>query len=157
MRRRMSRLERREQLLKIMCEMHSRARSQDDFTVRMIAREACVSIVWVNRLVQPEFRTLRSKLFGPRRSAKTTERKLRQQIAELSSRLAELKKKYEADIKGDFAAAIRHIETLDRECRMWQAKAEVLESRLGESLGPIESLTPFMSVEKEEANSKEIL
>jgi hypothetical protein len=152
MRLRMSRTERREQLLKIMCEMHVKAESQNDFTVRMIAREACVSVVWVNRLVQPEFRMLRSKLLGSHRSGKTVERKLRQQIAELSSRLAELKSKYEANIKGDFAAAIRHIEDLDRECRIWRAKAELLESRFVASQGSVESLKSLMSVKNEEAD-----
>ena len=130
MRRRMSKEDRRNQLMHIMRTRHAEAQSQADFIAETLAGEGGVSAVWFYSLVGKQFRKLRAELLGSIPSDETLIAKLRKEIAELHAQLRKLKDKYEVSIKEKLAKAIRHIELLDKENRMLREQVADLEKRL---------------------------
>ena len=58
---------------------------------------------------------------------------LRQKNAILSRELESFKDKYRAELSGDYANAIRHIELLDEENRILRGRVHILEQRLKEA------------------------
>lgn len=133
MRQRMTSEERREQLLKVMREMFGKARSQNDFTARQVARAAGVSVVLFYRLVGSEFKEFRSQLEGPRQPAGTVISKLKGQVKELRKQVRELKARLKAAAVGEVAEAIKFIERLDGENRMLRSEVKMLRRRMAES------------------------
>jgi hypothetical protein len=125
--------ERREQLLRIMNELFLTARVQADFTASVIAEKANVSMVLVYRLIGTEFKELRGRLAGPRRSPSTLDAALRREIAGLRKQLGILKAQHETDIREAVAGAIRVIEEVEEENRRLQNRCEQLERRLNEN------------------------
>jgi AcrR family transcriptional regulator len=72
MKARMSRPERREQLLEIMRELRAKAKTKGDFTADMIASAAEVSTVLVYRYVGVEFMEMRAQLPNVETKPQTT-------------------------------------------------------------------------------------
>lgn len=133
MKQRMSKSERKEQLLQVMNLVYEKAEDQSQFTAGIIADRGGVSTVLVYRRIGSEFKELRSTLPGIRRSPQTVESQLRQKNATLERDLEESKDKYKAELSGDYANAIRHIEALDEENRILRGRVSILEKRLKEA------------------------
>jgi hypothetical protein len=128
----MSKSERRKQLLHVMHLVYEGAKDQSEFTAGIIAKRGGVSTVLVYRRIGDEFKELRSKLPGARQSPLTVESHLRQKNAILSRELESSKDKHRVELSGDYANAIRHIESLDEENRILRGRVRILEQRLKE-------------------------
>lgn len=133
MKRRMSKSERQKQLLHVMQLVYEGAKDQSEFTAGIIAERGGVSTVLVYRLIGDEFKSLRATLEGSRQSPQTVESHLRQKNAVLSRELKSSKDKYRVELSGDYANAIRHIESLDVENRILRGRVRILEQRLKEA------------------------
>jgi regulator of replication initiation timing len=142
---RMSLVERRRSVLKIMREMHKTAKNQDEFTPKKAAQNAGISVVWLYHLVGKEFRKLRSQLEGPRRPIETVISRLKAQIKALKKEVRELKAKLKAVAVEQIAEAIRMIELLDSENRMLRAEIKMLRQRLDES--DVIQISPYKPAE----------
>jgi hypothetical protein len=124
--------ERRERLLKIMGDLHSRARTQADFTAEMVAEIEGISTVLVYRLVGPEFKELRGQLPGPRRSPSTAYAELKLENERLKARVRELEAERAITVQTAIAGAHEVFERLDEDIRRWRSRCEMLERRLQE-------------------------
>lgn len=134
---RMSKEQRRGQLLGITRTMFSQAKGLSDFTAKKIAEEAKVSEVWVYRLVGEEFSALRQILGNADKTSATKEQKLlrenhrlRHERDELRRSLSELKSEHTAELQGDYAEAIKVIEAQDEEIRGLRGLIALYEKRL---------------------------
>lgn len=124
--------ERRERLLKIMEGLHSRARTQADFTAQMVAEVEGVSATLVYRLVGEEFKELRGRLPGRRRSPSSVNAELRLENERLRERIRQLEAERESEIRSAIAGANEIFERLDEDNRRWRGRCEMLEKRLKE-------------------------
>jgi len=128
---RMTKEDRRDQLLAIIQAKFRIAHTRDDFKADAIAEEAGVSVVWLYELVGEEYIRLRDKLpGGPSREGLVAG--LRREIRELRRKLRELKEGYKTSLRQKLDEAIRHIELLDGENRMLRERVADLEKRLNE-------------------------
>ena len=127
---RMSELERRSQLERIMYALFVSAKVQKDFTAKLIAAEAGVSEVYVYNIIGEEFKQLRAKLPGPRRSPDTVLAELRQKLTDWERQFRELKDKYEEAIKMDIGEMIITLERYDAGERRLMSIIEMLIDRL---------------------------
>lgn len=125
--------ERREAALKIMREFHAGVARQEDFTARIVAQKAGISVVWLYRLVGQEFCELRSQLEGPRHPKETVINRLKKQISALRKEVLQLKAKLKHAAADQISQAIRLIELLDSENRMLRSEVKMLRERLAES------------------------
>lgn len=141
-RRRLSKDERRDQLLSVMRAVYKRAKTQDEFTPQIIAEEAVVSVVWVYKLIGTEIKVLRGTLKKTPSRSKKIEAQLREENRDLRKRLMESEKRYEAEIQTDYAGAIKHIEAQDEEIRILRGRVKLLEERLRASQVLVEIPTP---------------
>jgi hypothetical protein len=116
-----------------MKDVHAQAITQEDFTADVIAEKAGVSLTWVYSLVGEEFKELRSKLKGKRRSPKSLLSELRTENKELRRLLRNAEAAAKSVVSADVAEAIKHIELLEEESRMLRARVAMLERRLKES------------------------
>jgi hypothetical protein len=130
---RMDRADRTDQILRIMQSKYAEANTQSDFTAKLIAAAASISLPWFYILVGKEYRQLRSNLPGHISPDKTVFDKLRKQIKALENEIKELKGRYKASLRDKFAEAIRHIELLDVENRALRERVTQLEKRLNEA------------------------
>lgn len=130
---RMTSEKRREQLLLLMQELFKKARTQSDFTAKIIAGEAGVSVVLFYRLVGGDFKELHSQLDGPRRPPATVIGKLKTQLKELRRQVRGLKARLKTAVLAEIAEAIRLIERLDEENRMLRSEVKMLRQRLAEN------------------------
>lgn len=129
---RMKSAERRNHLLKIMYDLHSRARTQADFTAQMVAEIEGISSVLVYRLAGKEFKELRGQLPGPRRSSSSVNVELRRENKKLQERVRQLEAERASDIQTAVAGANEIFERLDEDNRRWRSRCELLERRLNE-------------------------
>lgn len=137
-RRRMSRTERRDQLLRIMHSQYRKAKDRSDFNAETISDEAGVSEVLVYRLIGEEFKSLRSQLKKPSSTSKKGAARLRRENNGLRRQAVALEDKYKVNNDKDYAEAIRHIEAQDEEIRMLRGRVRLLEERLQEKMVVIE-------------------
>lgn len=124
--------ERKNEVLRVMHEMHAKARTQDDFTAAKVARAADISIVYLYRLTGREFIELRSQLSGPRKPKETTIRKLKMLIKELRAQIRKLNTRLKNAAFEEIAEAIRMIERLDDENRSLRADVMSLRRRFNQ-------------------------
>jgi regulator of replication initiation timing len=128
----MSATERRDQLLRIMEDMHPKAASQADFTGARVAKAAGISTVMLYRLVGPEFKTLRSQLPGSRHCPDEALRTLRIENADLRQRLREAKEQLRTTAIDELNEAMRLMERLEEENLQLRSENRLLRKRLQE-------------------------
>jgi hypothetical protein len=130
----MKTVERTSQLSNIMHEIYAQAKVQADFTAEMIAERGQVSTVWVYELVGSEFKELRGKLPGPRRSPSTVEAELRGKIVKLEEQIKSLKAEREKDIQDAITGMAEILESMDAENRALRVENELLKRRSKEGV-----------------------
>jgi FtsZ-binding cell division protein ZapB len=130
----MRRVERRAQLLRLLCERRELAGCTAEFRASQLAREVGISAVWFYVLVGEEFKRLRTELANGPSSEEDSVEGLRREVGQLRAQLRREKKKYADRLRSKLAAAIGHIELLDRENRMLREKIVALEGRLSEEV-----------------------
>ncbi len=132
MNQRMSARERRDQLLRIMEDMHPKAVSQADFTGAKVAKAAGISTVMLYRLVGPEFKTLRSQLPGSRHRPDEAMRTLRIENTDLRHQLREAKEKLRMTAIDELDEAMRLMERLEEENLQLRSENRLLRKLLQE-------------------------
>jgi regulator of replication initiation timing len=130
MKERMKRKDRRAQLLKLMRAKRKGASNQAEFRAEEIAKQAGITTVLFYRLVGVEFKKMRAKLPGPRRSYDSLVTELRSTIKSLLKENKELKVKQKRHAIEDLTGAIHLIEELERENLSLSGENEVLRERL---------------------------
>lgn len=146
----MKTVERTRQLSNIMHEIYAQAKVQADFTAEMIAERGQVSAVRVYRLIGSEFKELRGKLPGPRRSPSTVEAELRAEIVKLKEQIKSLKAERERDIQDAIAGLVEILESMDAENRALRAENELLKSRSQEGVVVVRLPTEAQSYQSDE-------
>lgn len=132
MNQRMSATERRDQLLRVMEDMHPKAASQADFTGAKVAKAAGISTVMLYRLVGPEFKTLRSQLPGSRHCPDQAMRTLRIENTDLRQQLREAKEQLRTTSIDELDGALRLMERLEEENLQLRSENRLLHKRLQE-------------------------
>ena len=130
--RRMRKSARRKQLLGIMRRLYASATTQADFTVPLIAARAKVSCVWVYRMIGTEFKELRGKLLGPRRSPSSVEQRLRAENRTLRIENRSFRAQRRAEEAVEMKEAILLSEEMESQIIRLQSRVKRLERRPSE-------------------------
>ncbi|MDQ3802759.1 MAG: hypothetical protein M3416_02760 [Acidobacteriota bacterium] len=129
----MGRADRHAHLLSVMREVRAGASRQTEFTAKVVADRASVSVVTLYKVAGKEFKEMRSGLEGGRRAPDGELAELRRENEELRRENRELKEGRRETNLGELAGAIEMIEMLDEDNRMLRDRVALLERRLAES------------------------
>lgn len=128
----MSKAERRVQLLEVMKDLHQQAQCQADFTAEKIAQAVGISNVWFYKLVRPEFQALRAQLSGPRLLRDEELTQLRRENADLKKKVQNLEVKLRATDVEELDEAILELERYEKENIHLRQQIVLLQKRLDE-------------------------
>ena len=129
---RMSKEERRVQLIETMKDLHKQAQCQADFTAERIAQSAGISTVWLYKLARSEFQILRSQLSGPRLLRDEELTQLRHENAELKKKLQDVETKLHTTAVKELDEAIVELERYEKDNIQLRQQVTLLHKRLEE-------------------------
>lgn len=129
---RMSREDRRDQLINIMQSKYQDAKTTADFKAEDIASAAKISVVWVYKLVGTEYANLREGIPGSS-PKKNQVSELKRKNRELLRQINEMNERRRESFGAMLEEAISQIELLDSENRMLREDNHKLRTRLTQS------------------------
>lgn len=132
---RMPREARRTLVLTRMQDLAAAATTQRDFAAARVAQAAGISVVFLYRLVGPEYKALRAQLPGPRKTAEEELQALREANAALRHQLQELRQQGRSQGIMVLKEAIILQERLEEENLALRGRIRVLLRRLEETGG----------------------
>jgi hypothetical protein len=128
----------KEHLLTAMREVYAQATSQSEFTAQRVADAAGISKVWLYHVAGEEFRSLRAKLPGSRKTRDEEVAALRQENAQLRAQLKATQEQARLESSDALRKAIVLLEQWEQENLELRGHVRILTRRLEQGGGYVD-------------------
>lgn len=128
----------KEHLLAVMREVHAQVSSQSEFTAQRVADAAGISKVWLYHIAGEEFRALRAELSGSRKTRDEEVAALRQENAQLRTRLKAAQEQARLASSTALKKAMMMLEQWEQENLELRGHIRILTRRLEQAGGYVD-------------------